>query len=76
MYIYIYIYIYLCVRVFVCVCGYITIHPSKVLSITEGYILIFTVAFPVELGCFLNKLAFNIQRKPRVTMSALVFINM
>jgi hypothetical protein len=51
-----YIYICVCVCVYVCVCLYITIHPSKVLSITEIYILIFTVAFPGELRCYLNKI--------------------
>ena len=45
-----------CVCVCVCVLIYITIHPSTVLSVTESYIFIFTVAFPVELRSFLNKM--------------------
>lgn len=35
----------------------------------------FTVAVPVELRCFLNKMTYSILRKLHITMSALASIN-
>jgi hypothetical protein len=48
---------------------------NSTFSYIDFYTL-FTVAFLVERKCYLNKMAYNIQRKPRVRMSALLSINM